>query len=563
MTVRLAPLAAVRKLLASVALGRRPADLVVTGGALVDVFTEEVLEGWGVAVAEGRVAYVGPDAGSMVGDATEVVDAAGDLVWPGLFEAHTHLPRTGLPELARLQVAAGVTTTVLETVEVATVCGPVGFRALLAQAAAAPGRTLLTVPPVIGIDPVHEARVAAAERWIELLDEPGVIGVGELYWADLLRGHRRSEALIDAAIERDLAVEGHGAGAREAALNALTATGWGDDHEAIDAAGTITRLRLGLHALARHGATRQDLDAIAEAWRDRDLGGARLSLSTDGVEPDRLSRGSSLNSLVERAVAGGMPLARAVRMASRTPAERFGLGRWLGGLGPGMLADVAIVPRGGFNPRLVLTAGRAPAGGTLVELPPRLFDTVRIGDPGDDLFEPPGKGAWRAMELVAPLVTREAGTTGEGALTVVAADRLEPGRAFKGLLLGFGLRAGGVALTTGWDTPSMVIAGDSPSDMKLAAERVEKIRGGVAVVASGRVAAEWAAPLGGVVSLAPASQVAREIAVVNEALAALGCRLPSPLLTLETLTSPAIPHLRITAGGYVRLRDGSRCGLSW
>ena len=60
MTVRFAPdIAAMRRLVA-VARRSQPADLVVTSGALLDVFTEEILEGWGLVIAEGRVAYAGP-----------------------------------------------------------------------------------------------------------------------------------------------------------------------------------------------------------------------------------------------------------------------------------------------------------------------------------------------------------------------------------------------------------------------------------------------------------------------------------------------------------------------
>src|SRR5207247_5765286 len=39
--------------LTAVASGRAEADLVLTGGSLVNVFTEELQEGWGVAVADG------------------------------------------------------------------------------------------------------------------------------------------------------------------------------------------------------------------------------------------------------------------------------------------------------------------------------------------------------------------------------------------------------------------------------------------------------------------------------------------------------------------------------
>ncbi len=67
------------------ARGDEPADLVLTGGCLLNVFTGEVLE-QAVSVAEGRVAAVGEPR-----RAAEVVDVAGCYVVPGLMDAHVHL----------------------------------------------------------------------------------------------------------------------------------------------------------------------------------------------------------------------------------------------------------------------------------------------------------------------------------------------------------------------------------------------------------------------------------------------------------------------------------------
>jgi adenine deaminase len=546
--------------LRAVARGEQAAEVVVSGGRLVNVFTEEVLPGWGVAISGGRVAYVGPDAEDFVSPGTQTFDAQGGYIAPGLVECHTHMQRVDLLETATLQVKAGITTTVLETVEIAYMCGPDGMRALLGAAAVAPGRILLTVPPLVGLDAVHEAELAPAEAWIKLLDDPGVAGVGEIYWPDLLRGHERAERLAAAALERGLPVEGHGAGIRFANLVALAAAGVASDHEALTADETLLRLRLGLYALARHGATRQDLDAIAPIWGgDADL--SRLALVTDGVEPDSLASGRSLNSVVDAAVTAGLPLARAVRMASRTPAEHFGLGRWLGGLAPGMQADLVVLAEDArFQPRQVLVGGKPPAKPDPFSYPSAMRDTVQLGDIDAGLLQPPPPGRRRAMQFVAPLVTREAESV-DGGLVCAVLDRTGRERGFRGLLLGTGIAGAAVALSSGWESPAVVVVADGPPDARVAVERVRSMRGGAAVAAGGQVVAEWQADIAGVQSTAGAGAVADEVAAVNNALREFGCEFPNPLLSLETLTSPAIPHLRITADGYVRLKDGARLGL--
>jgi len=161
------------------------------------------------------------------------------------------------------------------------------------------------------------------------------------------------------------------------------------------------------------------------------------------------------------------------------------------------------------------------------------------------------------------VVTREVESDGSDALVCAVIDRLGGSRGFRGLWEGFGMRGGGVAITSAWESPGVVIAGDRPDDMAAAARRVQDLHGGAAVVSHGKLLAEWGAPLAGLYSTAPYGLVVEQAGAVNGALADLGCRWPNPLLALETLTTAAIPFLRIWAGGYYRLRDGERPGLVW
>jgi adenine deaminase len=565
MTVRLHPSPATLRRLAAVAQRRQPAELAVIGGALVNVFTEEIQEGWGVAVADGRVAFVGPDAEveARAGADTERIDLRGDLVAPGLVEGHTHLTRIRVSDYADAQVAAGVTTTLVESVEFAAVAGPAGVRELLAEAEGLAGRFLYAISGIIVVDPEQDAGIRASE-WIPLLDHPRVAALGEVYWADFLRGHQRSEEMVSAALERGLPVAGHLAGARPQALNALAAWGISTDHEATTAEDLLARLRIGLHGEARHGATRQDLHTLASVWRQAGVDLGRLSFVTDGTEPDVLARGDSLNSMVELAQELGLSLPRAIRMASRNPAEALGLARWLGGLGPGMLADLVVLPaEGGFRPRLVLVEGRRPSPSPPSRYPAWVQELVKLDGLRPELLEHPGPGRWRAMDLVAPLVTREVETDGSDALVCTCVDRIGGRRGFRGLLRGFGLRGGAVASSSGWESCGLLVTGDRPEDMAAAARRVADNRGGAAVVSQGKLLAEWVAPVGGLYSTFGPAEVVSQVSSVNGALAVLGAPWPNAILSLEVLTTGAIPFLRIGPGGYRRLKDGAQVGLEW
>jgi len=546
---------------AEVAAGRAAADLLITGGRVVDVVGGAIRDDWSVAVAGRRIATVGPERPS----AREVLDVGGRLVLPGLIEPHAHLGRVGLLETGRLQVLAGVTTTVLETTEIGYAGGLPAVQAMIVEARLAPGRLLLTISPVIGLDTEHELALGPPDAWIPLLDEPGVVGAGEAYWADLVRGHPRSLALAAAARARGLAVEGHGAGARPDALLAMLAAGVGSDHEPITAEEVLTRLRLGMYVYLRQGVTRQDLPALSRLWTEYRVPLDRVAFTTDGVDPAHAIAARSLNSVVGSAITAGLPLVTAVRSATLVPARRFGLDPWLGALTPYALADVAVFDDERLErPWRVLCEGMGPPAPRPSTLPAWLQDMVRVGELDTGLFAPVAPGSYRAMQVrpEAPMVTREVESDGRDALLAVAIDRLGSGRAFRGLYVGSGIAGGAVASTTGSESVALLVLGDDPADMRRAVENVVAMQGGVSVVSGGQERARWRATLAGQLSTAPAASVARDVHAVNAALRALGCALPDPLIAIDFLTSPAIPHLRICASGYVRLKDGARLGLA-
>jgi adenine deaminase len=341
--------------------------------------------------------------------------------------------------------------------------------------------------------------------------------------------------------------------------------GIGADHEAIAAADTAERLRIGLFAYAREGLTRQDLEAIAPVWLDGSAPVERLALCTDGVGVEALCEGRSLNAALAKAVKLGVPLPVAVRAATLVPATRFGLAPRLGAIRPGACADLVVTGDAEtFRPELVLVGGKRPVAAPLSQAD-WMLDSVHPAQVPDGLLEKPGRGRWRAMRIFeeAPMVTREVESDGSDALVAVAVDRLGTDRAFRGLLLGLGLRSASVATTAGSDSRVVMLTGPRPTDMRLAMEEVTKMNGGAAVVRDGKVLAAWPARIGGMFSAEPCEVVAQGVEAINRALREDGCPLPNPLLTLEFLTSPAIPHLRICAEGYVRLRDGARLGLEW
>ena len=75
-----------------VALGHEPADLLLTGGNIVNVFTLAV-EQADIAIVDSRIAGVG----RYPWAAKQTIDITGRYVMPGFIDAHMHVESTMMP----------------------------------------------------------------------------------------------------------------------------------------------------------------------------------------------------------------------------------------------------------------------------------------------------------------------------------------------------------------------------------------------------------------------------------------------------------------------------------
>ena len=112
-----------------------------------------------------------------------------------------------------------------------------------------------------------------------------------------------------------------------------------------------------------------------------------------------------------------------------------------------------------------------------------------------------------------------------------------------------------------WDTVDMIVVGCDTKSMKTVIKRLKEIGGGGVYAIGERVVAEFPAPLGGLLSLKPMEKIRDETKRLKESLRQNGVKWENPVLTVDTLSTAAIPHLRITHHGYVRLKDRKELSL--
>jgi adenine deaminase len=122
------------------------------------------------------------------------------------------------------------------------------------------------------------------------------------------------------------------------------------------------------------------------------------------------------------------------------------------------------------------------------------------------------------------------------------------GRAF---VSGFGMKRGAIASSVGHDSHNIcvVVVGVDDADMAGAVNRLREIRGGYVVVEGGKVLAELALPLAGLMSTGPYEGVREPLLALRQAAKDIGCTLADPFLTVAFLPLPVIPHMKITDFG--------------
>jgi adenine deaminase len=551
----------------AVARGDEPADVVLRGGAVLSVFTGELVPG-DVAISGEHVAGVGESY-----EGSDVVDVSGLILLPGFVDGHMHVESTKLmvDEFARAALPWGTTTVVLDPHEIANVFGLDGVRAILRSADRVPLDYFVMASSCVPASPFESsaATVTADDIARFLAEEPNAIGLAEMMdFPGVVGGADDAVAKIEAATGRH--IDGHAPGLSGRALNAYLAAGVESDHECTTFEEALEKRRLGMWIMIREGSAAKNLEALAPLVQR--FGPTNCLLCTDDLEPDHLLERGHVNDVIRKAVALGISPADAIVMATLNAARYHRLYEH-GALAPGYLADVvAVADLASFRPALVWKRGRlvAEEGRAIdvpkVEAPDWMRGSVRVRELSGADFAIVADGRVRVIGVAAGQIVTKALQDEPGRRDGVAAADPErdlakvavverhrgTGRIGLGFVRGFGLRRGALASTHAHDAHNVVVVGVDDDDMAAAANRLREIGGGQVAVANGRVVAEVACPIGGLISDLPAEEVASSVHTMGVAASEqLGATLPAPFMAMSFMALSVVPELKLTDRGLI------------
>lgn len=568
------------RVLVDVAMGRAPAELVIRKGQWVCVQSGEIIPDTDIAIRDGWIAYVGPDARHTIDSHTQILEAEENYMVPGLLDGHMHIESGMLTvtEFTRAVIPHGTTGMFVDPHEIANVFGLKGVRWMVEQAAQQPIHVYVQVPSCVPSAPGFETPGAtlSIEEIKEAIQWPGVIGLGEMMnFPGVIDNSDKPHSEMEAARKEGKVIGGHYA-SQDLGLpfHGYAAGGPQDDHEGTRLEDALARARQGMRVMMRLGSAWHDVAAQVRAVTELGLDSRHFILCTDDSHSDTLVSEGHMDRVIRHAISHNLPPMKTIQMATVNTAEYFGLGDQIGMIAPGRFADIILVKDlSDFQVDTVIARGRIlkKNGQVAVELPesdypdwlahsvhlPRLLQKKDFCIPAKreskvtaniiEVIE--NQAPTRHLHL--PIQVQNGEIKADIQQDIAKLALLErhkgTGRIQMGLVKGFGFNEScAVASTVAHDCHHMIVVGTDEENMVVAANHLAAVGGGQIVVKNGEVIGLVELVIAGLMSKERAEVVSKKAATVLNGYRACGCFLNNPNMQLSLLSLVVIPELRIS-----------------
>lgn len=562
--------------------GELKADLVVKGGKLVNVISEEIYPA-DVAIFGDRIIATG-EVGSYLGPDTRTINASGKYLCPGMIDGHLHVEcsKMSITSFAKAVVPLGTTAIISGLDQILVVAGLEGAREFLDEAKAgplkvfwgAPCKTPYTLPRSNVGHYFGPQDHESTHHW------PECVGIWETVREFIQEMDGDVLSALEIAKKSRLPVLGCAPMARGRNLNSYLAAGVRLDHESYTPEEMLEKLRNGMFVVIRESSISHFLNENLRLVTEMGIKATRrISFCTDDVvASDILSRGH-LDNMVRMALAMGIPPLTAIQMATINSAEAYRIDHLVGSIAPGRIADILVVDdlRRFTVERVIANGKLAAEKGSLtapLEPPVRsrtLTQTFKAEPIAPQEIRVPSQsrhGNTRVLAMaVSPdqifvrkrfdvsLPVLDGAVQADPAQDVQYVTVVERyGRTRNrptAFVSGFGLRSGALATSTAPDDNNIVCVGTNPEDMAAAINQIIASNGGQIVVDRGRTVSFLPLPIGGIVSDLEPKEMAKREAELDDAARSLGCRLPWPFMYMFVLQITAIPDYAITDLGPI------------
>ena len=565
----------------AVAMGDKKADLILKNCNLMSVYTREIIPKTQIAIINGRIAYVGPDASHANGTKTVVIDIKDKYVSPGFADPHLHIDQFVLPsEFVKKALLCGVTSMFSDPIDVVSVGGYKAFQEFLRLGEDLPIRIFQVVPGGLPVDPTFSSSNSISlSQEKSAVKHPHVLGLGEVFsWTKVTLREPKTMKSLSSMLECDCIINGHTAGASEKKLNAYVSSGILSCHEPINFDQVLERLRLGMWIMIREGSIRRDLKEIIPRVLSHGTYTNRLMFCSDGLDPLDISKFGHIDHCIRESVKLGLKPIDAITMASKNNFDYYNMAKDLGGIAPGKLADILIFDDlKSFKPNKVFVGGKlVVSNGKIVTpikkkaIPSWIKKTVKLKKfkPSDFQIKSKKKTVtantiFMQTEIITKIGSAELqpkddqvlASTDSDIWKVAAFDRTHGTTKHAiGFLENFGADIGAFASTWSFHENDLIVIGSNDADMAIASNHIIKNQGGLVVVKSGKILASLPLQFAGIISTDSFEKVSSNFQKINDSIVDSGCKFSRPHLIPLFLPFLALPSVRILSGGIVDVK---------
>jgi adenine deaminase len=556
------------------AMHRVPADLVIYNCQIVDVFTGTVRPG-SIAVTDGLIVGFGDDYRGQ-----EEIDAGGAYAAPGLIDGHIHIESTytSPEEFGRMVVPRGTTTVIADPHEITNVYGLEGLNYMIRAASRTELSVRYMIPSCVPATPFEDAGAvvnAFDMQWP--MQDRHVPGLGEfMNVPGILEKNDDDLNKLLVALSMHKVIDGHSPGLEGAGLNAYIAAGVKTDHECTTVKEMEDRLERGMYVQLRDGSACHDLENLIPGITPYNY--RRLILCSDDRQPKTILNEGHIDSHLRKLVKAGIDPVMAICMATLNAAECYKL-EDRGALAPGRRADIVLFDnlkdfgvktvliegkKVAENGRYLLSYEKAPIYSVRGSMHVKAFteDDLRLHLKSDfvkTIEIIPGGIRTKETDLHVKLDTGGdfVFEPGKDVAKIAVLERHHnTGRIGLGLLKGYGIQQGAVALSVAHDSHNIICVGVSNTEMSAAIHALIDQEGGFVLVKDGKVIASLPLPIAGLMSDRSGEEVAQALEVLhNTAYDILGVsHTVEPIMTLCFMSLIVIPDIKITDRGLFDMK---------
>jgi adenine deaminase len=578
-----------REALIDVAMGYEPADKVIKNCRIVNSHTGTIHQtSDNVAIKGERIAAIG-DMDYTIGDDTEVIDADGRFLVPGLIDPHCHQWHTyaNSTVFAACRLLHGSTTIVDGFYGHAIVNGLRASRFFLDELLRTPVKPLFVVPTMCytqnrGIGFPASPNAPSIDQLMDSLSWPETKGIEEISPELMLYRNQRDADLLnlmEECLKQGKVIQGHSAGMTDDKItNAWVSSGIMHNHEVVNAAETRRQAELGIWVVIREGSACTDIEACIPVITEEGYDPRAFQLCTDVITPDWMLERGQMDNAIRVAIKNGLDPMTAIQMSTIQPAEFYRVNHDMGMIAPGRYADIVFVENlEEFEISQVMANGKIwVKDGKLVEplenpdYPDWLYGTMnidRVLAPEDFQIKAP-EGAVDTVK-VQVINTRDGSLETPGSVeTLKVVDGLVQGDPARGInkicmidrimgtgeiglafVKGFNIQEGCIGTTANVFNQNIVLVGASDEDMAAAANETIDMDGGFIALRNGEVLASLPTPLNGLASDLPFNELFDKQFKLIAAWRDMGCELETPQMNLEFVSLVTIPYYRISTKG--------------